>query len=150
MTQPATLVVVTDPKDLPSSDLTVVTADQYLSSGEIYTREGITVVNLCRTWRYLSKGYYVSLLADARAQHSLPSVRTLEGIPTPRAVFRVLKEADIETLDEGGLMRLKQSLGEHNRSLFEWVRLAGDSLRREKQMTTEVVTTHLNEEAHDE
>ena len=41
-------------------------ADQYLEGKGNTLEEGAVVLNLCRSYQYLSKGYYVSLLADAR------------------------------------------------------------------------------------
>lgn len=38
------------------------------------------VLNLCRNLRYLSKGYYCSLLAEARGHSVIPSVRTLNAL----------------------------------------------------------------------
>lgn len=38
------------------------------------------VINLCRNLRYLSKGYYCSLLAEARGHSVIPSVRTLNAL----------------------------------------------------------------------
>lgn len=93
------LIVVSDPKDLPASAGRVVLADDYLAGSEVTTREKITVVNLCRSWRYLSKGYYVSLLADARGQQALPPVDAIEELSNAHAVFRYLQEAGVATVD---------------------------------------------------
>lgn len=38
------------------------------------------VINLCRNLRYLGKGYYCSLLAEARGHSVIPSVRTLNAL----------------------------------------------------------------------
>lgn len=38
------------------------------------------VINLCRNLRYLSQGYYCSLLAEARGHSVIPSVRTLNAL----------------------------------------------------------------------
>ncbi|HET7266594.1 MAG TPA: RimK family protein [Oleiagrimonas sp.] len=61
----------------PSDD--VVTALDYLrapAAGDERTR----VINLCRSYRYLGTGYYVSLLAEARGHRVIPSVRTINGL----------------------------------------------------------------------
>ncbi|MBV9108862.1 MAG: RimK-like ATPgrasp N-terminal domain-containing protein, partial [Gemmatimonadetes bacterium] len=58
-----------------------------------------TVVNLCRSTRYGSRGYYVSLLADARKQQVLPSVDTSQGLQEPYGRFRALQEAGVATID---------------------------------------------------
>ena len=75
-------VVVDDLKDwhpyYPSSD--VITFDQYraLLPGDRMTRT--RVVNLCRSYRYLSRGYYTSLLAEARGHHVFPSVAVINDL----------------------------------------------------------------------
>lgn len=94
------IVVVSDPKDLPAGKLHVVSVDDYLAgTDERLTREKTTVVNLTRSWRYLSKGYYVSLLGDARGQNVLPTVDTAEELTNNHAVFRYLQEAGVATVD---------------------------------------------------
>ncbi len=67
----------------PSED--VITFDDYLG---MPTSKGgrVRVINLCRSYKYLSKGYYCSLLAEARGHHVIPSVRTLNDIER-RALF---------------------------------------------------------------
>jgi glutathione synthase/RimK-type ligase-like ATP-grasp enzyme/gamma-glutamyl:cysteine ligase YbdK (ATP-grasp superfamily) len=99
MSSSRTLVVVTDRKDLgPCKDLRVVDVETYLAGGADVAPPGYTVVNLCRSQRYLSRGYYVSLLADARGQTPLPTVETLEGMQHPNVLFRALAESGVEVL----------------------------------------------------
>ena len=93
------LVVVSDPEDLPEMPSErLLGADAYLGGGE-RSSTGLTVVNLCRSYRYRTKGYYVSLLADARGHRVLPPVEAIEGLSESFAVFRVLREAGIPTVD---------------------------------------------------
>lgn len=78
----------------------VVTADRYLQGDDPGTLEdGRTVVNLCRAYGYLSKGYYVSLIAEARRQRALPPLEAMEGVNNPFSYFRALQEAGVKTLD---------------------------------------------------
>jgi glutathione synthase/RimK-type ligase-like ATP-grasp enzyme/gamma-glutamyl:cysteine ligase YbdK (ATP-grasp superfamily) len=94
------LVVVSDPADgagLPPE--TTVPAERYLEGGAEVIEPGIVVVNLCRSFRYGSTGYYVSLLADARAQQVLPRVETSEAMSEPYGLFRALQEAGVPTVD---------------------------------------------------
>ncbi|MFL1484137.1 RimK family protein [Marinobacter sp. LN3S78] len=61
----------------PSEDL--LTFDQYLQfSAPANSR--VRVINLCQSARYLSQGYYCSLLAEARGHHVVPSVMTLNDL----------------------------------------------------------------------
>ena len=93
------LVVVSSAHDLPELPADrVVTADQYLAGVEGLAR-GVTVVNLCRSYRYRSKGYYVSLIADARGQQALPTAEGVEGLSDSFGVLRVLHEAGIPTVE---------------------------------------------------
>ncbi|TPE46498.1 RimK family protein [Maribrevibacterium harenarium] len=76
-----TYIVVDDLKDwsafLPSNQ--VITFPQYLS---LSTRAGdrTRIINLCKTSKYLSDGYYCSLLAESRAHNVMPSVRVLNDL----------------------------------------------------------------------
>lgn len=74
------------------------TADEYFA-GDDTLQEDLTIVNLCQSYHYLSQGYYVSLLAEARHQHVLPTLATIEAIHDPFVYFRALEEAGIETID---------------------------------------------------
>jgi glutathione synthase/RimK-type ligase-like ATP-grasp enzyme len=75
-------VVVTDQKQewLQIPDVAVVTARSYLAEPEGGHDGGVRVLNLCRTARYQGRGYYVSLLAEARGQRPLPDVKTVEDL----------------------------------------------------------------------
>jgi glutathione synthase/RimK-type ligase-like ATP-grasp enzyme/gamma-glutamyl:cysteine ligase YbdK (ATP-grasp superfamily) len=96
---PDVLVVVSVAGELPATAGVVVTVDDYLAGIDGTTREKATVVNLCRSWRYLSKGYYVSLLADARGQTPIPTVEAIEELSNAHALFRGLHEAGVATID---------------------------------------------------
>ncbi|HEX2189921.1 MAG TPA: glutamate-cysteine ligase family protein [Longimicrobiaceae bacterium] len=100
MSRRRVVVVVSDPRkaaDLPPELL--VPADEYLEGGEALTDRGLTVVNLCNSYRYRTRGYYVSLLADARGQTVVPSVETIEGLADAYGVFRALREAGVPVVD---------------------------------------------------
>ncbi len=82
-----------------------VDAASYLAGGEGREDPGLTVVNLCRSDRYLSPGYYVSLLADARAQPVMPSIDTLEALSSVPEALRLLEDAGVPTFHGGGIDR---------------------------------------------
>lgn len=93
------VVVVSRPSDLPElAPERLVTADAYLDGAE--AGRDVTVVNLCRSYRYRTKGYYVSLIADARGQRVFPSVEAIEGLSDHFGVARVLHEAGVPTSRE--------------------------------------------------
>ncbi|HVZ45527.1 MAG TPA: RimK family protein [Ramlibacter sp.] len=55
----------------------VMTAEEFVSErGEGASRQR-KVINLCRSYDYLSMGYYCSLLAEARGERVTPSVETI-------------------------------------------------------------------------
>ncbi|MGD9140103.1 MAG: RimK family protein [bacterium] len=58
-------------------DAIVVLAKDYVSLQEYFKMRDLRVVNLCRSYRYHSLGYYCSLLAEARRHRVIPSVRTI-------------------------------------------------------------------------
>lgn len=62
----------------PSDD--VVSASDYLKGAINNGDERTQVINLCRSYKYLGIGYYVSLLAEARGHRVIPSVRTLNDL----------------------------------------------------------------------
>jgi glutathione synthase/RimK-type ligase-like ATP-grasp enzyme len=65
------------PFDIPG--VTTIPAQTYLMDPDYGDIHHTKIFNLCRTYRYQSHGYYVSLLAEARGHHPIPDV---EGIKT--------------------------------------------------------------------
>ena len=77
------IVLVDDPADwaayYPPRHL--LSARDYLQAAQsVSTDKQVQVINLCRSYKYLSPGYYCSLLAEARGQRVLPSVRTVNDL----------------------------------------------------------------------
>ncbi len=73
------LVVVNHPRDwpFPVEGTRLVTARDYLTDPTLGDSPPARVLNLCRTDRYQGRGYYVSLLAEARGHRPLPEAKTL-------------------------------------------------------------------------
>lgn len=68
----------------PDPALRVMTAEEFVSErADARTRQR-KVINLCRSYDYLSMGYYCSLLAEARGDRVTPSVETILDLQ-PRA-----------------------------------------------------------------
>lgn len=76
------LVVVENPKNwrLHTPGAQVVAARDYLTDPALAALPRARVFNLCRSQSYQTTGYYVSLLAAARAHHPLPSIETLQDL----------------------------------------------------------------------
>ncbi|HEY5653179.1 MAG TPA: RimK family protein, partial [Pontiella sp.] len=57
----------------------LITAEEYLSSDPSPDLPS-QIINLCRDYKYLGSGYYCSLLAEARGDRVIPSVRTINDL----------------------------------------------------------------------
>ena len=84
-----TYIVIDQPKDwsafFPSER--VITFSQYLNMTN--KQQGrVRVINLCKSTKYLSDGYYCSLLAESRGHHVMPSVRVLNDI-SKKALYKM-------------------------------------------------------------
>ncbi|MBK6007051.1 RimK family protein [Ramlibacter ginsenosidimutans] len=89
-------VIVTDQKQewFDLSDATVVPARTYLSEPGGSRDAAVRVFNFCRTGRYQGRGYYVSLLAEARGQRPMPDVKTVEDLKSQARVEALAAELD--------------------------------------------------------
>lgn len=61
-------------------DDAVISFDTYLKEHPIKGQKKTRIINLCNVDRYLSKGYYCSLLAEARGHKVLPPVNVLNDL----------------------------------------------------------------------
>jgi glutathione synthase/RimK-type ligase-like ATP-grasp enzyme len=90
------LFVVTRPEDWPLDvpGVQVVPARAYLTD-PIYSEDrAARVFNLCKSYRYQSVGYYVSLLAAARGHRPRPSVTAMQDMRSQRVVRLLSGEID--------------------------------------------------------
>jgi len=92
------LIVVNNPRDWPLDvpGATVVPARAYLTDPAYGEERHARVFNLCKSYRYESLGYYVSLLAEARGHKPMPRPGTIEDLKSPNLV-RLLTEGLEET-----------------------------------------------------
>lgn len=75
-----TLIVVDDPAPFRAGGLDVIDFETYLNDYPLRDEGPTRVINLCSTEHYLSRGYYCSLLAEAREHRVLPSVKTINAL----------------------------------------------------------------------
>ncbi len=75
------------PKQFP--DLKVITVNEYLTGKSYPPEQRLRIVNLCRSHRYASLGYYCSLLAEARNHKVIPSVRTIQDL-SRRSIYSLM------------------------------------------------------------
>lgn len=103
----ANLIVVNNPKNwsLHVPGVPVVSARDYLTDPSYSTTRSLKVFNLCRSYRYQSMGYYVSLLALARGHKPLPNVTTIQDLRTP-SISRFMAE-EVDDLIQNSLRAIK-------------------------------------------
>ncbi|MDT3706395.1 MAG: RimK family protein [Thiobacillus sp.] len=101
------LIVVDNPRDWPLDipGVSVVSARAYLTDPAFGEDHSVKAFNLCRSYRYQSLGYYVSLLAEARGHKPLPRVSTMEDLQSQNMV-RLLTE-DLDELVQRSLASIK-------------------------------------------
>jgi glutathione synthase/RimK-type ligase-like ATP-grasp enzyme len=76
-----TLIVIDSHQAALANDFpNVISFDSYLASYPKLNEPRTRIINLCDTGRYLSEGYYCSLLAEARKHSVLPSVKTINAL----------------------------------------------------------------------
>ncbi len=100
------LIIVDNPDrwpfDIPNVE--VVSARTYLTQPTYSVPRQRRIFNLCRSYRYQSTGYYVSLLAEARGQRPMPSMETIQDLKS-QAIMRVASE-ELEELMQKSLSSL--------------------------------------------
>lgn len=108
-TEMPNLIVVNQPKNWPFHipGVPVVSARDYLTDARFSESRSLKVFNLCKSYRYQSMGYYVSLLATARGHKPLPTVTTIQDLRTP-SIARFMAE-ELEELVERSLKSLRSS-----------------------------------------
>ena len=73
----------------------VITPREYLTGKSYAECTSMRVFNLCRSYRYQTMGYYVSLLAEARGHRVMPDVTTLQDCR-----FQTLTRAVADDVEE--------------------------------------------------
>jgi glutathione synthase/RimK-type ligase-like ATP-grasp enzyme len=73
------VILVDQPRDLPNAETPhkVITTSEYLARPRLFELARPKRVNLARSYAYQSKGYYASLLAEARGHRVVPTVETM-------------------------------------------------------------------------
>ena len=74
------VILVDQARDFPNADTPhkVITTRDYLARPKLFAMLGrAKIINLSRSYNYQSKGYYASLLAEARGHRVIPTVETM-------------------------------------------------------------------------
>jgi glutathione synthase/RimK-type ligase-like ATP-grasp enzyme len=101
------LIVVNDPKDWPLQfeKAGLVAARSYITDTRYAEMRRAKVFNLCRSYRYQSAGYYVSLLAAARGHKPIPDITTIQDLKS-QAFVRAASE-DLDNLIQKSLKTIQ-------------------------------------------
>ncbi len=89
-------MIVNKPESWPLSipGVDVVAARKYLTDPAFHRMPATRVFNLCRSYSYQSMGYYVSLLAEARAHRPEPDVTTIQDMKSGALVRAIAEDLD--------------------------------------------------------
>lgn len=100
------LIVVDIPARWPATigGAEVVGSRDYLMDHRFVAMKHVQIFNLCRSYRYQSTGYYVSLLAAARGHKAFPAIATVQDLKST-SVMRLIRE-DLEQLIQKSLSHL--------------------------------------------
>src|SRR4029078_3397294 len=83
-------------KDFPNADTPhkVITTKDYLARSSLFQGARPKIINLSRSFNYQSRGYYSSLLAEARGHRVIPSVETMVDLGARQLYAQALPELD--------------------------------------------------------
>jgi len=100
-------IVANSPQDWPVQlpGVEVVDARTYLTDPAFSEQRNAKVFNLCRSYKYQTTGYYVSLLAEARGHKPLPNVATVRDLKN-QSVIRMASD-DLERLMQTSLAPIR-------------------------------------------
>src|SRR3974390_3346633 len=92
------VIVVDQPKDFPNADTPhkVITTSEYLARPRLFEAGRPKLINLSRSYAYQSKGYYASLLAEARGHRVVPTVETMLELREAKLYEHALPELEDE------------------------------------------------------
>lgn len=133
------VILVDTPKDFPNADTPhkVITTKDYLARPGLFSGQRPKIVNLSRSFNYQTRGYYCSLLAEARGHRIIPSVETMVDLGARQLYAQALPELDdalakalaaaADKSMPGRLLVYFGEVGDHRfdrfgRLLFDWFR----------------------------
>jgi glutathione synthase/RimK-type ligase-like ATP-grasp enzyme len=92
------VILVDQPRDLPNAETPhkVITTSEYLARPRLFETGRPKLVNLARSYAYQSKGYYASLLAEARGHRVVPTVETMLELREQKLYEHALPELEEE------------------------------------------------------
>ncbi len=139
-------IIVVDSQDhgISETDYTIVTFEEYLSAYPKKNEPKTRLLNLCDTEHYLSRGYYCSLLAEARKHRVLPSVSTindLRALSTELSTgIRLNLPSSVFRIDEGEQVEMFIYLGWTEQG--SWRKLAKQIFEKYPAPILQLMVTH--------
>ena len=93
---PDWVILVDSPRDFPNADTPhkVIVTKEYLARANLFRGTRPKIINLSRTFAYQSRGYYASLLAEARGHRIIPSVETMVDLGSRQLYAQALPELE--------------------------------------------------------
>ncbi|MGK0413638.1 MAG: glutathione synthase/RimK-type ligase-like ATP-grasp enzyme [Polaribacter sp.] len=89
-------IVVNQPENwnFSTDNIIVISSQDYLTNPKYSLLKNARIFNLCKDYSYQSKGYYVSLLAEARGHSPIPTTKNIVDIKALKLVRIVSDEFD--------------------------------------------------------
>lgn len=89
-------IVVNQPEkwNFSIDNITVISSQDYLTDPKYSLLKNARIFNLCKDYSYQSKGYYVSLLAEARGHLPIPTTKNIVDLKALKLVRIVSDEFD--------------------------------------------------------
>ena len=90
------VILVDQARDLPNAETPhkVISTSEYLARPRLFDMARPKIVNLARSYAYQSKGYYASLLAEARGHRVVPTVETMLELREAKLYEHALPELE--------------------------------------------------------
>src|SRR6266699_2880002 len=115
------VILVDQPKDFANADTPhkVIMTSEYLARPKLFDFGRPKLVNLSRSYAYQSKGYYASLLAEARGHRVVPTVETMLELREAKLYEHALPELE-DLLNRCARRAAFQRQSLHHHSSREW------------------------------
>ena len=104
--------------------LAVITFSDYLQHYPKLNEPRVRIINLCDTSRYLSQGYYCSLLAEARHHQVVPTVKVINSLRDDSATLvapKAMLPRGVEPLPDELIICLGEAHDNRLQKLASWV-----------------------------
>ncbi|WP_417888038.1 RimK family protein [Zunongwangia sp.] len=90
------ILVVNQPEkwNVKLENVQIISAQDYLTNPKFSKIKNARIFNLSKNYNYQTKGYYVSLLAEARGHLAIPTVKNLVDLREPKLVKIISEEFD--------------------------------------------------------